>query len=47
MRCHKRTHVSRIETVALAMSKRGHSEDVIEKVIGGNLQGVFGEMWKE
>jgi len=37
----------RIETVALAMSKRGHSDDVIEKVIGKNFQRVFGKIWKE
>jgi membrane dipeptidase len=36
----------RIETVALAMSRRKHSEDVIEKVIGGNFQRVFSEIWK-
>jgi membrane dipeptidase len=35
----------RLEKVALAMSKRGHSEDVIEKVIGGNFRRVFEEIW--
>jgi len=35
----------RIEKIAFAMSKRGHSPDVIEKVIGGNFKRVFGEIW--
>jgi membrane dipeptidase len=36
----------RLEGVALAMAKRGHSSAVIEKVIGGNFHRVFREIWK-
>jgi membrane dipeptidase len=35
----------RIEQVAHGMHQRGHSDDVIEKVIGGNFQRVFAEIW--
>jgi membrane dipeptidase len=35
----------RLETIALAMAKRGHSSAVIEKVIGGNFFRVFREVW--
>lgn len=35
----------RLELIALALSRRGHSSSVIEKVIGGNFQRVLGEIW--
>ena len=35
----------RIEQVAQGMHQRGHSDRIIEKVIGGNFQRVFGEIW--
>ena len=36
----------RLEGVALAMAKRGHSSAVIEKVMGGNFHRAFREIWK-
>lgn len=38
-------HPRRLETVALALGKRGHSEAIIEKIIGANFYRVFGEIW--
>jgi len=38
-------HPRRIETIAVALEKRGHSAVVIEKVIGGNFGRVMGEVW--
>jgi membrane dipeptidase len=38
-------HPRRIEGVVRAMRQRGHSADVIEKVIGGNFHRVFKEIW--
>ncbi len=38
-------HPRRLETIAFAMSKRGHSSAVIEKVIGGNFYRAFREVW--
>ena len=35
----------RIEQVAHGMHQRGHSDRVIEKVIGANFHRVFGETW--
>ncbi|MGA9772217.1 MAG: membrane dipeptidase [Blastocatellia bacterium] len=35
----------RLEGVAVSMAKRGHSSEVIEKVIGGNFHRVFREIW--
>jgi membrane dipeptidase len=35
----------RLEQIALALSRRGHCDDVIEKVIGANWHRVFGEVW--
>lgn len=36
----------RLEGVAVAMAKRGHSSTVIEKVMGGNFHRAFREIWK-
>ena len=38
-------HPRRIEGVAAAMTKAGHSATVIEKVIGGNFHRVLKEIW--
>jgi hypothetical protein len=38
-------HSRRIEGVAAAMTKAGHSATVIEKVIGGNFHRVLKEIW--
>ena len=38
-------HPRRLESVALALARRGHSSAVIEKVIGGNFYRVFREVW--
>jgi membrane dipeptidase len=35
----------RFETIALLLSKRGHADKRIEKVLGGNLLRVFSEVW--
>ncbi len=35
----------RLESIAIALAKRGHSATVIEKVIGGNFQRVFRDIW--
>jgi membrane dipeptidase len=35
----------RIEQVAAGMQQRGHSDRVIEKVVGGNFRRAFGEIW--
>lgn len=37
--------VRRLETVADMMSARGHSDRVIEKVLGANWLRLFGEVW--
>lgn len=38
-------HPRRLETIAMAMAKRGHSSAVIEKVIGANFSRVFRDIW--
>jgi membrane dipeptidase len=38
-------HPRRLEGVVRSMSSRGHSEAVIEKVIGGNFHRVFKDIW--
>lgn len=38
-------HPQRLEGIAVAMARRGHSSAVIEKVIGGNFFRVFREIW--
>ncbi|MGH8646980.1 MAG: dipeptidase, partial [Gammaproteobacteria bacterium] len=38
-------HPRRLESLAIALAKRGHSSAVIEKVIGGNFSRVFREIW--
>ena len=38
-------HPRRLEGVVRAMAARGHSEAVIEKVIGGNFHRTFKEIW--
>jgi membrane dipeptidase len=38
-------HPRRIESVAMAMTKRGHPAAVIEKVIGGNFHRVLKDIW--
>jgi membrane dipeptidase len=38
--------VRRFETIALMLSKRGHSGSRIEKILGRNLLRVFPEVWK-
>ncbi|MBC7788318.1 MAG: membrane dipeptidase [Anaerolineae bacterium] len=38
-------HPRRLETIAVALEKRGHPAAVIEKVIGGNFGRVMGEVW--
>jgi membrane dipeptidase len=35
----------RIDQIAHGMHQRGHSDQIIEKVIGTNFQRVFGEIW--
>ena len=35
----------RIEQVAYGLHQRGHSDRIIEKVVGANFQRVFGEIW--
>ncbi|HMF57344.1 MAG TPA: membrane dipeptidase [Pyrinomonadaceae bacterium] len=35
----------RLEGIAIALAKRGYSAAVIEKVIGGNFQRVFRDIW--
>lgn len=35
----------RIEQIAVGMQKRGHSDSVIEKVIGDNFRRAFSEIW--
>ena len=39
-------HPRRLESVALAMARRGHSARVIEKVLGANFLRAFQEIWK-
>ena len=36
----------RFETIAMMLSKRGHSGSQIEKILGRNLLRVFSEVWK-
>ncbi len=36
----------RLEGIAIALAKRGHSANIIEKVIGGNFQRVFHDIWR-
>lgn len=38
-------HPRRMETIAGMMAGRGHSDDVIEKVMGANFMRLFGEVW--
>ena len=38
-------HPRRMETLAAMMSARGHSDAVIEKVLGGNFLRLLGEVW--
>lgn len=38
-------HPRRIETIADLMSDRGHSERIIEKVVGSNFVRLFDEVW--
>jgi membrane dipeptidase len=38
-------HPRRLEAIAQALAKRGHSETVIEKVLGGNFARAFREIW--
>jgi membrane dipeptidase len=35
----------RLERLAFDLSKRGHSERIVEKVLGGNFLRLFGEVW--
>ncbi|MFN0025324.1 MAG: dipeptidase [Parvularculaceae bacterium] len=35
----------RLERLAFDLSKRGHADRVIEKVLGGNFMRLFGEVW--
>lgn len=35
----------RLEIIAAGLSQRGHSSDVIEKVLGKNFSRAFGEIW--
>ena len=35
----------RLETLAFDLSKRGHSDARIEKILGGNFARLFGEVW--
>jgi membrane dipeptidase len=36
----------RLESLAALLSARGHSDDRIEKIVGGNLRRVFAQTWK-
>ncbi|HEX8503695.1 MAG TPA: membrane dipeptidase [Pyrinomonadaceae bacterium] len=38
-------HPRRLEGIAVALSKRGHTSSVIEKVIGGNFYRVLRDIW--
>lgn len=38
-------HPRRLESIAIALARRGHSSGLIEKVIGGNFYRVFHEIW--
>jgi membrane dipeptidase len=38
-------HPRRMETIAAMMSGRGHSDAVIEKVLGANFMRLLGEVW--
>jgi membrane dipeptidase len=38
-------HPRRMETIAGMMASRGHSDAVIEKVMGANFMRLFGEVW--
>ncbi|MDH3272261.1 MAG: dipeptidase [Gemmatimonadota bacterium] len=38
-------HPRRMETIAGLLSARGHSDAVVEKVIGGNFMRLFEEVW--
>ena len=40
-------HPRKIEGVAMALARRGHSTTVIEKVIGGNFARVLHDIWSE
>jgi membrane dipeptidase len=37
---------NRLESIALDLLKRGHSEARVEKIVGGNFARLFGEVWK-
>jgi membrane dipeptidase len=37
---------NRLESIALDLRKRGHSEARVTKIIGGNFARLFGEVWK-
>lgn len=39
-------HPRRLESIAIALAKRGHPSATIEKIIGGNFHRVLGEIWK-
>ena len=36
----------RMELIADGLSQRGHPDDRIEKIIGGNWARLFGELWR-
>lgn len=38
-------HPRRLESIAIALARRGHSSAVLENVIGGNFSRVFHEIW--
>jgi membrane dipeptidase len=37
---------NRLESIALDLLKRGHSEARVAKIVGGNFARLFGEVWK-
>lgn len=38
-------HPRRLEGIAVALAKRGHTSAIIEKVVGGNFYRVFRDIW--
>ena len=39
--------ISKVPAITECMVRRGHSDEVILKVLGGNFMRVFGQVWKD
>jgi membrane dipeptidase len=38
--------ISKVPSITRALVKRGHSDDVIIKILGGNFMRIFEQVWK-